>query len=154
MSKAKGKAEVPPPEPVHVEPEVPPHGSGDFLMSDGSKYSGEWKEINGQKVRDGMGTMTSGPETYKGQWVGDKMNGEGVYSFASGAVFKGHFKDNVFEGEGEYIFPDGAIYSGQWHNNKMHGQGTYTDKDKIEFRGSFVNGMYDSGKSYVSVRNH
>lgn len=155
MSKGKGKAPEPVPvaEAAPVEPEVIPQGTGEFVLPDGSSYFGEWKELNKVKVRDGLGTMTFGPETYVGQWAGDKMNGEGEYTFASGGKYKGHFKDNLFEGEGEYIFPDGAIYSGHWHNNKMHGKGIYTDKDKIEFKGMFVNGMFDSGKSYVSVRN-
>jgi hypothetical protein len=156
MSKAKGKAqaEIPPPEPVHVEPVAPPSGSGEFSLPDGSRYVGDWKELAGVKVRDGQGTMTSGPEVYKGSWVEDKMDGVGEYSFASGAIYKGDFKKNVFHGKGEYTFQDGAIYTGHWQDNKMHGEGTYTDKDKIEFKGTFFNGFFDSGKSYVSVRNH
>lgn len=154
MSKGKGKAPEPVPvaEPAPVEPEII-QGSGEFVLPDGSTYVGEWKEQSGTKVREGFGTVTLGPEIYKGHWIADKMNGQGEYKFASGGIYKGNFKDNQFDREGEYIFPDGAIYSGHWHNNKMHGTGIYTDKDKIEFKGTFVNGMFDSGKSYVSVRN-
>ncbi len=154
MSKGKGKASEPPPVVEAVpEPPIIPQGTGEFLLPDGSSYCGDWKEFDGLKVRDGFGTMKFGPESYRGQWVSDKMNGEGEYTFASGGKYKGHFKNNILEGEGEYVFPDGAIYSGSWLNNKMHGKGVYTDKDKIEFKGLFVNGMFDSGKSYVSVRN-
>lgn len=154
MSKKGGKAPEPVPEPVATEAVAPPSGHGTFVLPDGSQYDGEWKELHGVKVRDGSGTFISGPEKYSGQWVADKMHGTGEYHFASGAVYKGGFKQGLLDGEGEYIFPDGAIYNGSWQDNKMHGHGTYVDKDKIEFKGNFFNGMYDSGKTYVSVRNH
>jgi hypothetical protein len=34
----------------------------------------------------------------------------------------------------------------------MHGEGIYTDAEKVVVQGTFFNGMYNSGKSYVSVR--
>lgn len=154
MSKAKGKAPEPvPAEAVKIEPQIV-RGSGEFRFPDDSEYNGEWKEIDGIKVRDGTGVFIHGPEKYTGQWVDDKMHGQGEYLFASGAKYKGNFVANIFNGEGEYHFPDGAIYSGSWNNNKMHGFGNYKDKEGIEFKGQFVNGMYDSGKTYISVRGN
>eukprot|EP01039_Chlorochromonas_danica_P007365 gene7365-8147_t len=151
--KKGGKAqEVKEPEPEPV-PEVV-KGSGQFLLPDNSVYEGEYEESNGVKVRHGHGKMTVGPESYDGQWEKDSMHGEGEYVFASGARYKGHFHQGFFHNYGEYTFPDGAVYLGQWNQNRMHGEGTYVNKDKQEFPGQFVNGYYNTGKSYISIRNH
>lgn len=85
-------------------------GSGRFSFPDGSFYEGEWKEINGIKSRDGMGLFSSGPESYKGSWVNDAMEGDGTYTFASGAVYSGSFAQNKFNGNGKYQYADGAYY--------------------------------------------
>ena len=34
----------------------------------------------------------------------------------------------------------------------MHGEGTYTDGANASISGTFFNGMYDTGKTYISVR--
>ena len=104
------KAPVQEPEPEKVaEPQVT-SGSGRFTFSDGSYYEGEWKETNGIKSRDGMGTITCGPESYTGSWVNDAMEGDGTYTFASGAVYSGSFAQNKFNGSGKYQYADGAYY--------------------------------------------
>ena len=87
-----------------------------------------------------------------GVWFNDKMNGEGTYRFASGASYEGTLKDNMFHGHGTYAYSDGAKYSGQWENNKMHGQGEYVDGAGVIWSGTFFNGLYDSGKTFVSLR--
>ena len=87
-----------------------------------------------------------------GAWVNDKMHGDGVYKFASGSVYEGAFRENMFHGKGVYLYADGAKYVGQWENNKMHGQGEYTDAAGVIWSGTFFNGLYDSGKTYVSLR--
>jgi hypothetical protein len=58
----------------------------------------------------------------------------------------------MFHGEGKYQFSDGAQYVGSWNMNKMHGKGLYVDAASVRWEGTFFNGMFDSGKSYVSVR--
>lgn len=151
MASKKGKVEAPVVE-APKEPEIVT-GHGKFSLPDGSEYDGEWKETHGQKVRDGQGTFICGPEKYVGTWVSDRIQGKGEYSFSSGATYSGDFQDGMMHGDGVYTFPDGATYTGQWVANKMHGQGTYVAKDGPEYSGRFVNGLYDSGKSYISVRN-
>jgi hypothetical protein len=126
--------------------------TGTFNFPDGSSYNGEYKEVNGVKQRHGKGTYTSALESYVGRWEADKQDGEGVYKFNSGAVYKGTFTQGAFHGKGKYSFSDGASYGGEWSMNKMHGQGVYIDSQKVEWAGQFFNGMYDSGKSFVSVR--
>jgi hypothetical protein len=126
--------------------------TGAFNFPDGSTYIGEFKELNGVKLRHGKGTYTSAQESYVGRWETDKQEGEGVYKFNSGAVYKGNFSQGAFHGQGKYTFADGASYEGEWSMNKMHGQGVYVDSQKVEWAGQFFNGLYDSGKSFVSVR--
>ncbi len=152
MSKAKGKAE---PDPVieqkPVEPEILT-GKGVFVFPDGSKYDGDWIEVNHIKQRSGHGTFTFGRETYVGEWSNDTMSGNGIYTFSSGSVYQGNFCNNCFDGNGTYTFADGAKYSGEWKNGKMHGEGEYIDPYNVSWKGTFVNGMYDSGRSYISLR--
>lgn len=150
-SKKGGKVEAPVVE-APKEPEIIT-GKGHFDLPDGSQYDGDWKEVSGRKCREGHGKFTCGPETYIGDWLADRMEGKGEYSYASGAIYRGDFKDNLMHGEGEYTFPDGAAYKGSWSTNKMHGVGTYLDKEGNVFSGKFINGLYDSGKSFISVRN-
>eukprot|EP00607_Mallomonas_marina_P005466 CAMPEP_0182426724 /NCGR_PEP_ID=MMETSP1167-20130531/13250_1 /TAXON_ID=2988 /ORGANISM="Mallomonas Sp, Strain CCMP3275" /LENGTH=155 /DNA_ID=CAMNT_0024608381 /DNA_START=214 /DNA_END=681 /DNA_ORIENTATION=+ len=137
------------------EQDVPieiPSGHNVFLFPDGSQYEGDWTEIEGVRVREGRGIFTAGPEQYEGEWKNDQMCGKGKYKFSSGAIYEGEFQKNLFEGEGEYRFADGSIYRGIWRSGKMHGQGTYTDSNKINWKGMFFNGMYDTGRSYISLR--
>jgi hypothetical protein len=69
-----------------------------------------------------------------------------------GSVFTGAFLNGLFHGEGRYQYSDGSYYQGGWNGNKMHGKGLYVDADGVRWEGTFFNGMYDSGRSYVSVR--
>ena len=127
--------------------------SGSFSFPDGSVYNGEFVTgADGVKARKGKGTYTSAAESYNGTWDNDKQDGQGVYKFNSGAVYKGSFSGGCFHGQGLYTFADGACYNGMWSMNKMHGSGVYVDAQKIQYKGSFFNGMFDSGKSFVSVR--
>ena len=127
--------------------------SGTFTFPDGSSYSGEFTtDASGAKVRSGKGLYTSLSEKYLGGWAADRMSGEGVYTFASGAVYQGGFLDGFFHGFGTYTWPDGARYAGNWLQSKMHGEGVYVDAQQIESKGFWYNGAFDSGRSYVSLR--
>lgn len=167
MSKAKSKVQEPEviPEPVKIEDVV---GRSKFLFPDGSSYDGDWKQVNNVKQKSGEGIYINGKESYVGSWAGDTMHGHGVYKFASGACYTGSFVQNNFDGPGEYIFHDGAKYryvflcscvhfkvlyhSGQWKCGKMHGDGEYIDECNVSWKGNFFNGMYDTGRSYLSIR--
>lgn len=61
-------------------------GSGEYSFLDGSKYVGEWEEINSIKLRHGTGTFINGPESYVGEWSNDFMSGHGEYIFCSGLI--------------------------------------------------------------------
>jgi len=151
MSKLKGKQAEVEIEPPKEEPLITT-GKGQFVLQDNSRYDGEWKEIGGVKHRDGKGVCAIGPEKYVGNWTLDTMNGYGEYYFSSGAIYRGNFNQNLFDGEGAYTFPDGSSYNGNWSQNKMHGIGSYKNSDGVLFEGDFFNGMFNSGRSYISLR--
>lgn len=126
--------------------------TGTFSFSDGSKYQGEYCSSSGKVVRQGTGAFWNGAERYEGEWVQDQMHGRGVYNFATGATYDGEFQHNNFHGVGCYRWTDGAHYEGAWYCNRMHGDGLYVDKDGVEWRGRFVNGKYDNGRIFYTLR--
>ena len=125
---------------------------GKFQFADGSWYEGEYVVDGATSKRQGNGFLQDGEESYEGNWENDTMNGEGVYSFSSGASYSGSFKDGEFEGKGEYKWVDGAVYSGDWHQNKMHGTGIFIDPEEVRWEGKFHNGKYYNGRCYVTLR--
>lgn len=130
----------------------PEPGTGTFIFVDGAKYVGEYIAVQGKRLRHGKGQFTDGPEAYDGEWANDAMEGQGKYTFASGALYNGSFKANKFDGEGNYKWADGASYKGGWRENKMHGKGMYIDTDNVRWKGNFHNGKFFNGKSFVLLR--
>ncbi|KAF4321353.1 hypothetical protein BBO99_00005037 [Phytophthora kernoviae] len=126
--------------------------TGTFSFSDGSKYKGEYCSTGGKVVRQGAGAFWTGAERYEGNWVQDQMHGHGVYKFATGASYDGEFQYNNFHGIGDYRWADGAHYKGGWYFNRMHGDGLYVDKEGVEWRGRFVNGKFDNGRIFHTLR--
>jgi len=66
------------------------NGHGRFEYKNKMVYTGEWKLINGKKLRHGHGKMTvpgisigqgktMGDEEYDGEWESNKMMGRGRY---------------------------------------------------------------------------
>ena len=151
--KKEAPAPAPAPEPSVVETSEATIMNGKFVFVDDSIYEGEYIEVNSKKMRNGKGIFTSSGafDKYNGNWKNDMMNGEGEYIFSSGAIYKGTFKDNLFDGEGEYIFADGSKYNGEWKANKMHGNGEYIDIDNVSWKGNFFNGLFNSGKTLITI---
>jgi hypothetical protein len=152
-SKAEVKKEVEQPEEEKKEePVVKTSGSGEFVYPDGTTYIGEWKLVEGVKVRDGKGKLIHAfkdphvkvAEEYEGEWSNDKMNGYGVYKYASGAVYSGQWKNNKHHGKGEYKMTSGCKYEGEWCEHKFSGTGVYKDMEGINWEGEFVDGVYES----------
>ena len=50
---------------------------------------GEWSTgTDGVMKRHGVGTYKSGDNEYVGEWKDDAMDGQGKFTFASGAVYE------------------------------------------------------------------
>jgi hypothetical protein len=96
-------------------------------------------------------------------------------TYSSGAIYDGEFVANKMYGQGRYSFPleqesnsssssrssttaNGtsttrrATYVGRWVDNKMHGIGKYTNSEGVEWAGTFTNGTYSNGQSRVVLR--
>jgi hypothetical protein len=69
------------------------------------------------------GVLTCGAYSYSGEWVDDEMNGQGRFTFASGARYEGTLLHNAFHGQGSYCWPDGKQYAVRWlpqHRTARH----------------------------------
>lgn len=123
-----------------------------FEYSNGIVYVGNWKLINGVKVKEGHGKLTHAfantkiplTEEYEGEWSNDMMNGYGVYKYASGATYSGNWKNNRHYGHGVYEMANGCKYEGEWEDHRFHGPGAFTDLDGVIWKGEFVQGTYES----------
>ena len=114
-------------------------------------YVGNWRILKGNKVKHGSGKITCpgadanlGGEEYDGEWVDDKMEGQGRYVFASGSTYTGNWKAGMMHGKGLKKNPDGTYYDGEWEQNLYHGEGTFVDEDKCVWTGLFIQGTFDS----------
>lgn len=136
--------------PEPVAPEVPTFGFGKFEYRDQSTYYGNWKMVDGHKMKHGHGKATyaglqgHGQEAYHGDWQDDKMYGYGKYVFTSGACYAGQWVKGKMNGKGKMINADGTSYEGDWSENKTHGEGVYIDIDHVKWEGIFINGSYES----------
>ena len=81
---------------------------------------GEWRLLNGKKVKHGKGKIRFpgapgqqfGAEEYDGEWEDDKMHGQGKYVFTSGAEYEGQWSQAKMHGVGKMIYADGTSYDG------------------------------------------
>lgn len=117
---------------------------------DGTVYNGEWRMIDGKRIKHGYGKLSHARivakqairDEYVGNWNMDMMDGYGKYSYASGAIYKGEWKNNKQSGKGFYFFSDGSFYEGEWVDHKMQGRGLYVDVIGRRWEGEFVNGSF------------
>ena len=61
-----------------------------------------------------------------GEFKDDKMNGRGLYTWASGDRYEGQWKDDKRNGQGIFTWTDGKRYEGEYKDDKRNGQGIYT----------------------------
>lgn len=132
------------------------YGYGKFEFQNKIIYLGMYKQRpDGVKLRHGKGiilhpkisinsSIKMKEESYEGDWIDDKMEGFGIYTYANGDIYEGEFKNNMHHGYGKYFFCDGSYYTGEWNNHKFHGSGRYNDINNIKWDGEFRNGEYKS----------
>lgn len=144
------------------------NGFGTNWFASGAKYTGNWKD----DLKDGYGIYEYAPTTkftkYIGNFVTDKLTGQGTLYHKDGTIESGNFKDNVYMGSyasdytynstkgskyciagncnngyGIYIFDNGDKYAGEWNNGQREGQGAYYYKSGIRYTGNFRNNTLD-----------
>ena len=168
---------------------------------DGSRYFGEWVddqrhgrgtyEIQDTRATDAQNATKAGilgfffgnknsngnsqePKRrvqYMGEWVKDKMCGNGLFYFDDGDVYDGQFADGqkhgigslrrsgglefvgewvrdklseraTWTGKGAYRLANGDLGIGVWLESKMNGHGVKHVKGKGKYVGYFFNGMF------------
>ncbi|KAG2493810.1 hypothetical protein HYH03_008029 [Edaphochlamys debaryana] len=80
-------------------------------------------------------------DVYKGRYVGNKKNGEGVYHFINADVFEGEFRDDRMDGYGVYTFSHEGRFEGQWRNAVYNGTGAETFAKGSTYRGEYAGGL-------------
>lgn len=120
------------------------HGTGMYVLPDGSVYTGQWREgfMNGRGLfkwpdgsvydgewkdgkRHGLGLLkTSDGFTYDGAWIMNSMEGRGSASYPEGQQYNGLFSRGRREGRGTILFTNGAVYEGRFRDDAIDGQGT------------------------------
>uniref|UniRef100_A0A665WCY8 MORN repeat containing 2 n=1 Tax=Echeneis naucrates TaxID=173247 RepID=A0A665WCY8_ECHNA len=110
-----------------------------FIFPNGDRYEGECsRSASGALMRNGVGKHTSANGIiYTGEWLEDRMHGQGTLRYPSGALYEGQFKDNTYHGTGTYTFPNGSSYKGQFHMNRLEGDGAFTNTQGLVWMGEF-----------------
>ncbi|UPR04414.1 MORN repeat domain-containing protein [Chloropicon primus] len=126
------------------------HGKGTFVnKKKKERYTGEFlgNSRHGQGslvLEDARGSLVS----YEGQFVENKILGEGRLLPASGVAYEGNFAQDLdsgipplqvsLTGYGKIKFPDGSYQEGQFERNKLNGTGlNYDVATGITFKGQF-----------------
>ena len=55
-------------------------------------------------------------DSYEGEYMNDKQNGNGIYIWKIGSKYQGNFQNDYRHGYGEMKWQDGRMYKGQWLN--------------------------------------
>ncbi len=68
------------------------------------------------------GTYRSGDYVYEGEWMDDRICGQGRFMYASGSVYEGQWLNDKYQGKGRYSWPDGRAYevSSKTSRGEMH----------------------------------
>ena len=89
-------------------------------------------------------------DIYEGYMQNGKRNGQGKYTFASGAFYEGEWKNHKQHGRGKYVSSKGWSYEGDWRSDKMHGRGRYTYADGSYYEGELADGRFEGQGKQVS----
>jgi hypothetical protein len=102
-------------------------------------YVGKW--IDGK--RHGKGEQREKEGVYKGDFASGRFNGVGDYEFALDKRhrYRGEWIDDCFDGNGTYSFPSGARYEGLWHGGRPNGKGLKNYAPGESYLGEFSNSL-------------
>ena len=93
------------------------HGVGIYEMEEKDlKYVGEFV----YDKMHGKGEYTQNGNTYRGNWIENRMQGKFSISYADGAEFWGNYQDDEKNGDFE-LSKDGVKWIGKYVNGKIEG---------------------------------
>ena len=98
-----------------------------YKYPDGSEYKGEWNR-DGQRHGFGMLILTDGTK-YIGEWVNGLCHGLGIMVFSDGSKYEGEFHCGTYNNLGVFTRCDQMKYEGEFKEGKVIGRGlmTFTD---------------------------
>ena len=115
-------------------------GRGEAILRDGTRITGDFHQ--GQP--DGPVVAVLGDGTLRGVWKAGRQSGAIVMDLPRHVHYEGDAQDLNLEGEGVMTYADGAVYRGSWVAGKRQGQGTLTDaRGRLVYAGGFRNDHYD-----------
>ena len=118
---------------------------GTILLPDGQSYEGD---IVGDK-RNGQGSCTwLNGEKYTGEWVDDMRNGQGTHIWPNGQTYTGAWVNDKRNGQGSCTWPNGENYTGDWIGDQRNGHGIHTWPNGEKYDGAWVNDKRSGQGSY------
>ena len=73
--------------------------------------------------------------TYTGSWQANKMDGFGIFKWATGRLYVGEWANDNKDGIGILSFKGGNEYAGEFVGDKRQGYGYYQWADNRKFKG-------------------
>eukprot|EP01006_Ploeotia_vitrea_P009345 TRINITY_DN21935_c0_g1_i1.p1 TRINITY_DN21935_c0_g1~~TRINITY_DN21935_c0_g1_i1.p1 ORF type:complete len:168 (-),score=13.63 TRINITY_DN21935_c0_g1_i1:29-532(-) len=80
-----------------------PHGQGDMLFVDGTRYTGAWWD----GYQHGEGAFTASNFHYKGGWKHGQYHGHGKFAIKGAYKYVGALVEGNMTGEGVMMYDDG-----------------------------------------------
>ena len=113
-------------------------------------YNGEFKD----DLREGNGKVVSkdGSHYYVGDWLKNKMDGNGIYYSSKLGTYKGRFHENHFEGKGNLVDLENNVYDGMFHKSQKKGRGELKMNNGNIYVGEFRNNKFN-GKGILKDSN-
>ncbi|KAI9175641.1 hypothetical protein H9P43_006027 [Blastocladiella emersonii ATCC 22665] len=135
-------------------------GQVSIRFSNGATYTGPLAngEMHGL---DAIYTWHPSGTRFAGQFLRNRIHGEGRFEWADGSTYRGEVQNNVRSGKGEITLSTGVRYTGTWLDGRPHGTGrmVYSDTPLSFYDGDFVHGQrhghgtmrYPSGAQYTGA---
>ena len=119
-----------------------------LIYPNGEFYIGEI--LNGLKNGKGIQYYMDGKIKIDGNFVNDKVEGDGIYYYEDGEFYNGQWKNDLRHGKGKEYYKNGIIkYEGDFVNDKPEGSGKYIYLDGVFYIGQIINGLKNGkGKEY------
>ena len=93
-------------------------------------------------------TMASGNK-YVGEWLNNKLHGQGTYIYLDGATYVGEFKYGDFDGQGKYTHLDGMVEEGNWKESSLNGEATTNWPSGDKYVGNYINDKKSGQGTYT-----
>ena len=98
------------------------------------KYESEYVASVPVGVNVGEFVCAKNGYKYNGEFLGNKMTGNGVWHVSNGDRYEGQWLNGMKHGYGTYYYASGAVYQGQYDSHRAEGIARYTLKGEVRDR--------------------